>query len=369
MRIGIDTNILLLDKAGPAVYTQQLIRNLKAIDMVNEYVYFSYALQSRNNNLFAAKIGNAALDYLWMPVILPRKLKSNKVDVLHCPAFKAPLKCGIPLVVTFYDVHILKSPKDYKPWLAMYCKFMLKKISSAADKIVTISEFSKKDIIDTLSVPEDKVAVTYCGKSDKFQVIADGELKDSIRKKYGLNKKFILYVGAVQPRKNIPTLLRAYSRLKKGAEFDYGLVFVSSSGWNNKDIFLLINSLGITNDVKLLRNISEEDLTVIYNTADFFVYPSFFEGFGMPVLEAMSCGCPVICSNASSLPEVVGGAGLTFNPNDEGALEGLMKDMAGNSALRQSLRNKGIERAKLFSWEKCARETLKIYNEVSLSRN
>jgi glycosyltransferase involved in cell wall biosynthesis len=117
-------------------------------------------------------------------------------------------------------------------------------------------------------------------------------------------------------------------------------------------------------DIKFLKNIPEGDLAVIYNMADFFVYPSFFEGFGMPVLEAMSCGCPVICSNASSLPEVVGDAGLTFNPNDGDGLESAMKDMAGNAVLRQDLRNKGLERAKMFSWEKCARETLEVYKTV-----
>lgn len=364
MRIGIDTNILTMDKAGPAVYTQELISCLKDIDRENTYIYFCYDSEFHRRNLLVRKVKNIILDTFWTQKILPDKLKKNRIDLLHCPAFKAPLKCGVPLIVTFYDLHILNNPKDYNSWLALYCKSMLGKIAKSADKIITISEFSKKDIIKTLSVPEKKVIVTYCGTDATFRVISDNELKNRIRDKYNLNKKFILYVGAVQPRKNIPSLLMAYSEFKKKRTFDYDLVFVTSSGWRNKSIFALINKFGLKNNIKFLKDTPRDDLVIIYNIAEFFVYPSFFEGFGMPVLEAMSCGCPVICSNTSSLPEVIGSAGITIDPNNSEELTNAMKDVANNNRLRQDLKQNGLQRSRMFSWTKCANQTLEVYKNV-----
>jgi len=364
MKIGIETNILSMDKAGAAVYTRELIKHLKLADNINSYYYLDFGLKIRKGNLFLSKAENIIRDTLWMQFALGYELKNKKIDLLHCPAFKAPLRCPVPLIVTFYDIHILKNPKDYNPWLRLYCKFMLRKIAASATRIITISEFSRNDIAETLSVPKEKIAVTYCGINDKFSVITDTDLKNEIWKKYKFKKRFILYVGALQPRKNIPLLLKAYSELKKNGTFDYELVIAGSTGWRNKNIFVLIEKLGLKNDVMFLGYVPEDDLPVIYNLAEFFVYPSFFEGFGMPVLEAMACGCPVISSNTSSLPEVIGEAGIMIDPNNIEDLKDAMIRMTQDHSLKNEMREKGIKRAKLFSWDKCARETLEVYRKA-----
>jgi len=363
MKIGIDTNIFAVDRAGSAVYTRQLIKNLISIDNKNSYDFFSFGSEFIKKKGLNKRLENIIRDALWIPFMLPYKLNSRKIDILHCPTFKAPTKCRIPLVVTFLDIHILKNPTDYSSGFGSYCKFMLPKIAKTASRLITISESSKKDIVETLRIPEDKVVVTHCGYDKIFIPISDKIVLNKVKEKYNLPKRFILYVGAIQPRKNISALLRAYAGLIKEKKLDYQLVFTSGTGWKNKDIFTLIGELEIKDNVKFLGYIPESDLPCVYSLADFFVYPSFYEGFGMPALEAMACGCPVITSNTSSLPEVIGDAGIMIDPYSMKELEDAMLRLAKDSLLRGEMREKGFKRVKMFSWEKCARETLNVYRE------
>lgn len=363
MKIGVDTSILEIDRAGAGVYTRELVKHLQYIDAGVSYEFFSPGASGAKRGYFSRKVKNILTDTLWMQFKLPRELKRRGIDLLHCTAFRAPLKRGFPLVVTFYDLHILKSPLDYNPWLRYYCKFMLPKIAKRADKIITISEFSKNDIINTFSISPEKVAVTYCGIDNRFRLIPGASLKNNGLDKYGIKEKFILYVGALQPRKNIPLLLKAYSKLLKERFFDYQLVLVSATGWRNKDIFSLVNDLGLKDDIKILGYVPDDDLPLIYNLAQFLVYPSFFEGFGLPILEAMACGCPVICSSATSLPEIAGDCAVMFDPFSQIQLENAMRKMTTENNMRVEMSGKGIGRAADFSWEKCARLTLEVYKE------
>lgn len=363
MKIGIDTSILQIDHAGASVYTRGLVKSLLQIDRSNSYSFFSYKYSLTGGNYFGRKLGNVIMDTIWIPRLLPKELKKGKVDLLHCPAFKAPLKCDVPLVATFYDLHILKNPKDYNPWLRYYCKFMLPKIARRADKIITISEFSRNDIINTFSLPAEKVRVTYCGIDDRFRLIPDDSLLSRARVKYGLSKKFILYVGALQPRKNIPLLLKAYAKLLKEQDFDHQLVLAGGTGWRNRNIFSLINELNLSKNVKILGYVPDDDLPLIYALAQFLVYPSFFEGFGLPVIEAMACGCPVICSNAASLPEIVQDCAVVFDPLSRSELENAIAKLGSDGGMRQKMKEKGIKRSADFSWEKSARKTIQVYEE------
>ena len=364
MKIGIDTNILLIDNAGACVYTKNLIEQLRKLNNGNEYIQFSYGNPRSRVSSFRQKLENLVRDTLWMQTMLPRKIIKNKIDILHCPAFKAPLKISIPLVVTFYDASVLRDPSDYNTWWRLYGKYMLAKIAKRADKIITISQFSKKDIANNLNIREDKIKVTYCGIDRNFKVIADADLKNKISLKYSLGEKFILYVGALQPRKNIKSLLKAYANLRKRKKIDHELVFVGGTGWRNKDIFLLIKELNISKDVKFLGYIAEDELPIIYNLADFFVYPSFVEGFGMPVLEAFACGCPVIASKTSGLPEVAGDAAIMIDPYSVVDLQEAIIQLANDNSLKDNLVSKGLDRAKMFSWERCAEQTLGIYKDI-----
>lgn len=234
-----------------------------------------------------------------------------------------------------------------------------------ADKLIAISEYTKGDLTKYLKISEDKITVVHQGVDhEKYKPMPKD---DEIVNKYKLpeDMKIILYVGAEYPRKNLPTLIEAFGKLKKDYE---GVKLVKAgnpqTGGAREKLIKLINKLGLENEIIFTDFVPEEDLPKLYNAADLFVFPSFYEGFGLPPLEAMACGTPVITSNASSLPEVVGDAGIMVDPHDVVGLAKAMYDVLTNDPLRENLVKKGLQRAKLFNWEKTARETLKVYEEV-----
>jgi glycosyltransferase involved in cell wall biosynthesis len=249
-------------------------------------------------------------------------------------------------------------------WWRIYCRIMLRKIARSSHHIITGSEFSKRDIVNTFSISEEKVTVTSYGVDKRFHVIVDQELKKDMREKYRLNKPFILYAGSIQPRKNIESLLKAYFALRSKKTIQHQLVFTGGSGWKNSRIYELVERSEFKEDAVFLGYIPDNVLPLLYNSADFLVYPSYFEGFGMPVLEAMACGCPVITSNTSSLPEVAGDAGLLIDPYDVSSLEDAIEQLAHDNTLKQSLIEKGLDQSQRFSWERCALQTLNVYDEI-----
>ncbi len=265
-------------------------------------------------------------------------------------------------IVTCLDIIRYTHPQNRFEYLTgRYIYPSLKK----ADKLIAISEFTKSELIKHLRIPEDKIAVVYMGIDHReYRPMPSN---DEIVNKYKLpeDMKIILCVGAEIPRKNLSTLIEAFGKLKKDYE-GVKLVKVGNpqaSGAREK-LMKSINKLGLEKEVIFTDFVTEEDLPQIYNAADLYVYPSFYEGFGLPVLEAMACGVPVITSNASSLPEVAGDAAITVDPHDANTLAKAMYDVLTNDQLRENLMKKGLERAKLFSWEKTAKETLKVYEEV-----
>jgi glycosyltransferase involved in cell wall biosynthesis len=234
-----------------------------------------------------------------------------------------------------------------------------------ADAIITISNFSKAEISGALDYPAEKITAIYLGVDHhRYKPLhADEGVRDKYRLPAG--KKIVLYVGAEQPRKNIPTLIKAFAEVKKDRE-DIVFLKVGRPQWRNarRDLLALIEQLHIQNDVIFVDYVPEEDLPGIYNIADLFVFPSIYEGFGLPPLEAMACGCPAITSNAASLPEVVGEAGLMVEPHDVIGLANAMKEVLGSRQRREEMIAKGLKQAGKFNWERTARETEELYHEV-----
>jgi alpha-1,3-rhamnosyl/mannosyltransferase len=261
-----------------------------------------------------------------------------------------------PTLVTIYDLSFVRHPEwhpaDRVKYFERYC---LKKLPQV-DAIITISEFSKKEIIDLLGLPPDKITVTLLGVD---RIFTPGRQRVP-----GLPERYILSLGNLEPRKNLPALINAYASLPGALQERYPLVIAGAKAWHHHELNRTLSSLEQKGKIILTGYIPQELLPPLYRNASLFVYPSLYEGFGLPVLEAMASGVPVITSNTTSLPEVVADAGLLVNPLSIDALREGMSRLLADDTLRKDISGKGLERARLFSWEKCSRETLGVYEKV-----
>ena len=257
---------------------------------------------------------------------------------------------------------IVIPPNKYSIKKYFMYRALLPRTIKSADKIIAISHHTKNDIIQHFKIPEDKIKVIHLAANKNYKPL-QGDKINKIKQKYDLNCPFILYVGGLAPNKNVKRLIQAFYKLKKQG-INHKLILTGVKRWKYKSIFETIEKLNLQKDVIFTGYVPDEDLPALYNAADLFVYPSLYEGFGLPPLEAMACGTPVITSNTSSLPEVVGDAGIMVNPYDVDELANKMYEVLTNDGLGEELSKKGLERAKLFSWKKCAEEHLKVYEEV-----
>lgn len=370
MRIGIISDRLNRPLTGIGNYVYNLINELSKIDKEDIYL-----INYEKNNLFP-ELNKIIIKnpfekfpkkpfYFWH-LYLNYYLNKKKLDldIIHSPE-NASLFVKLTnqkKIITVYDVISLYFPKTFTKITVFRYKLLFSKTIKTSDKIITVSHHTKQDIMKYFKIPEDKIKVIYEAANGNYKPLKEDEV-NKIRQKYNLNYPFILYVGTLEPRKNIPTLLKAYYKLKKQG-IKHKLVITGKRGWKYKSIFETIEKLNLQKDVIFTGYVPDEDLPGLYNAADLFVYPSLYEGFGLPPLEAMACGTPVITSNTSSLPEVVGDAGIMVNPYNVDELANAMYEVLTNDGLREELSKKGLERAKLFSWKKCAKEHLKVYEEV-----
>lgn len=364
MRIGIDVSVLDINQAGSAVYAAGLINALKKIIHKEELVFFSagHIRDMSTKKTVRSRMETLYRDMIWTHIVLPYQSQKRGIDILHMPANICPIYSHCPIVVTIFDITSLVKPQDFPPWHRNYARCIIPLSAKKASVILTISQHSKNDIVKRLNVGSEKIIVTYCGVSEEFKPQYADEIEE-VKKKYNINP-FILSVGSLEPRKNIVRLLEAYSILRSRG-FALPLVHVGPRGWLCDEIDLCIKELGLTECVKFLGHVPLRDLVKLYNAATVFVYPSLYEGFGLPVIEAMACGCPVITSNTSSLPEVAGDAGILIDPLDIKQIADAIGRVSTDRALRQQMTHAGIERARLFSWEGCAKKTLEGYEKAS----
>jgi len=285
------------------------------------------------------------------------------VDLFHATEHLLPPLSSIRTVFTLHDLIFLFHPETHKPLNRWFLTLMMPRFLQAADAIIAVSECTKRDAIRFYNIPEEKITVIYEGVSSRFRP-ADPKTVQAIQDKYGLPERFILYVGTIEPRKNLTALLEAYAELRRRLEPPPGLVFTGKKGWLYEGFFRRLRELGLEDKVTFTGYVPDEDLPALYSAATVFAFPSLYEGFGLPPLEAMACGTPVITSSASSLPEVVGEAGILVDPYDVGGLVRAMKRVLMDEGKRKEMRGKGLRQAARFSWEKTARETLKVYRSM-----
>lgn len=373
MRIGINARYTQNTFTGIETALLKLLLNLKKIDKENEYFLFfgshkpvpgfARDLDFRYD-ISKMPTENQLLKILWSHFYLPYAIEKNKVDIFHEPTFVTPVFKKCPTVVTIYDTAFLQLPSSYPKRNILYFKALLHRTIKQADAVISISENTKKDIINNFKVSPEKIHVIHLGSDDSYYILEDMDRIESVKRFYNINSDFILNVSLISPRKNITGLIKAFKLLKDSKKVGLKLVIVGRKGWLYEEVFREARSSGIENDVIFTGYIPKEHLLCLYNGARALIFPSFHEGFGLPILEAMACGCPVVASNISSMPEVCGDAALLVDPHNIEELADAIGSMLNDAGLRPSFIKKGLERVKRFSWEKTALQTLSVYNKT-----
>jgi len=369
MRIGIDARLVYYSQAGISQYILRLIQGLAESDRENEFII----LQSRKDKHLIVDRPNFKRVSLWTPshhrleqYALRVEISGLNLDVLHSPDFIPPFHCRCKSIITIHDLAFLLYPHFLTKDSARYYS-QIDEAVKRTDHIIAVSESTKQDTIRLLGAPEHKITVIYESANPIYRPVKDREILEQTKSKYDVTGDFILFVSTIEPRKNLPTLLKAYKQLLDSYRAGVKLVVVGRRGWLSEEVFTLIDELKLTNDVLFLDRVPIKDLLHLYNAAQLLVQPSFYEGFGLPPLEAMACGTPVVVSNVSSLPEVVGDAGLLVDPEDVSELAVAIWRVLTDEALREDLIAKGFKRAQCFSWEKTALQTLELYRRVAQS--
>lgn len=304
----------------------------------------------------------------WEQIVQPLALRRDSIDLLHALAFAGPVSISIPWVVTVYDLSFVRYPQSFNTANRLYLNWAVRHSLQSADRVIAISESTKRDLVTFFGAAPDNISVVYCGLDPAFSAAHDRAEIDLLRARRHLPEHFILFVGTIEPRKNVARLIRAFARAKRTAHLPHALVLVGARGWKYAEVDAVIEQEGMVNDVIFAGYVPQEELPIWYRAADLFVYPSLYEGFGLPPLEAMASGTPVVTSSASSLPEVVGDAALIVAPDDETALADAIIRGVSDRVLRDELRTRGFIQAGKFSWKRTARETIDVYQTV-LSRD
>ncbi len=355
---------------GIATYWTALFEHLGAVAPATRYtVYFNDRAAIARSQLpsgFLPRRLWPSSRWIEIPVSLPLELYRRPVDLLHAQTL-APAVCPVPFVLTVNDLTWETNPEVFPAAIRLRLSRLVPRSCRRARRILTVSEFTKKCLVEMYGLDDRKIVVTYHGFSSRYRPVRDPAVIERIRVKHKLPDRFILYVGKIQARKNLPRLLAAFASLVREGHVPHHLVLVGKPTWTSEDTFSAIDSLGLSGRVIMAGEVSMEDLPAFYAAADVFVFPSLAEGFGLPPLEAMACGTPVISSNATSLPEVVGDAGILVDPYDVDALARAMLEVVSSENLRRQLSDKGLARAALFSDRRMAELTHATY-EAAASR-
>lgn len=365
MKIAIDLRSAEGRKAGKGVYTFNIVKNLLKIDKDNDYILYCENPDTSVWNFPNVKIkrivGNGAL---WQIRALMNVLK-EKPDIFFAPSsFIIPyfLPLRIKAVVSIHDLISLLFPDTHQKKAVIIEKLLLSRVVKKAKKLCAVSENTKTDLIKMFNVDEKRVEIIYCAVSNMMKKLEKNEIEE-IRKSNIVPGKYFLAVSTIEPRKNYLNLIRAFSIFSEKHD-DYKLIIVGKKGWQYKDVFKEVKKLKIEKKVVFPDYIPEDGLVNLYNLSTALVFPSFYEGFGIPPLEAMKCGCPVIAANVSSIPEVLGDAGLFVDPNDPVDISKKMLKIVEDEFVRNDLISKGYKRVEQFSWEKSARKLLSVFNEI-----
>lgn len=378
MRIGIEGQRLFRTKKhGMDMVALELIKELQLIDKQNEY--FIYVKPDVDNTCIPASSNFNIIELdggaypAWEQFTLPKRAKADGCDLLHCTSNTAPTNPGMPLVVTLHDIIYMEKSyfgilndkgTPYQKFGNVYRRWVVPKVVRKSDVLITVSEFEKKRIDSFFKLDGSKTRAVYNGVSNHFVPVDDEQILKATKEKYGLPERFFFFLGNTDPKKNTKGALKAFSDFRKQNKDDYKLVMLD---YDETALMKLLDEIGDTDlrqHIILTGYVVNTDLPAIYSLCSVFLYPSLRESFGIPMLEAMRSGAPVITSNTSSMPEVSGGAGLIIDPFNPDEITAAMLKLHDNATLKNELREKGFVQAQKFSWKAMAEHVLKIYNEV-----
>jgi len=367
MKIGIDAGVLREKTRGVGRYLANILERLPKL-ITNDQIYLysprPILYQYRNSANWYYRYGTTLLPgSFWLQTQCKSYLKKDKIETFFGPSHVLPLNLPntIRKVLAVNDLVSVLYPKTMASYNLFIHKLFFRQSIISADHIVTMSEYTKNAIVRYFGIDKEKITIIYGGVNDKFRPYNKDEVFPIISQ-YGLKRPYFLSVGTLEPRKNYEVLLQAFKQLK----VDYDLVIIGKKGWKASNIFMITNSLRLQDRVKILGYVKEDDLPLLYNGAEVFMFPSLYEGFGLPVLEALACGIPTISSNASSLPEIGGEAVKYFNPNSIDDLLKKMQEVLDSNELRKSLREKGVIQAKKFNWDKTSQKTLAVLKGLAI---
>ncbi|HNT86789.1 MAG TPA: glycosyltransferase family 1 protein [Candidatus Hydrogenedentes bacterium] len=372
MRVGMDLTPLTGDRTGVGHFTAYLLRAL--LPMLGEDRLAGLATGLRALRAVAdvaacpvrrLPVPTRVLYQLWNVAGLPRvDTVLGGVDVFHATNYFLPPTRRARRVLTIYDLAFLRAPQWCSPKIVGPFARHVPRFAREADAVLTCSEASKRDIVELLGVPEAKVTVTYGAVDEAFAAPPREEAARRVREEFGVSGPFVLFVGAIEPRKNVTGLLEAFARVRN--DLPHRLVLLGRAGWQPEPVPAIAGRLGIADRVTWLGYVpSHAALPAFYAAADAFVLPSFHEGFGLPVIEAMACGCPVITTRRAALPEAGGDAARYADPESPESIAATISEVLGDAALRDRMRALGREQAKRFSWRETARRTLEVYRRVA----
>lgn len=374
MRIGIDVTSAITQGGGIGRYTRELVRALIALDSANEYRFFS-AKQPATLPVPdpvplapSVRYRPAPLDERWLYRLwyrlrlpLPVQLVTGPIDLFHSPDFVLPPVSGrIPTLLTVHDLSFVHSPQTFPAQLVAYLNRIVPWSIGRASHVLADSVATKRDLIDVWQVPAEKIAVLYCGVNPAFQPITDEARLTAVRHKYHLDPApYILSVGTVQPRKNYQMLIHAFRPVAD--QHPHHLVIAGGKGWLYDEMLAEVERQGLNGRVHFIGFVDDADLPALYSGADLFAMPSLYEGFGLPLLEAMACGVPILSSNVSSLPEVVGETAVQLPPHDPQAWSQALLELLTSPQRRQQMIVDGFRQSRQFTWQQSASQLLEIY--------
>jgi glycosyltransferase involved in cell wall biosynthesis len=370
MRIAFDGTTLTPGRTGVGYYTEHLLHHLareveatgdEIVVVSNQPIDTQSPLpphvRIHDGHRFPIRIG-------WMQMRAQRALDALRPDVAHFTNGMMPIGSPVSTIVTIHDMSLRLYPRCHPVRRLLLNRPLMRVAIRQAASIVTVSDSARRDLLRLHGLAADRVSVVHEAASPVFRPITDRGWLDRVRSKYGLPERFVLYVGTIEPRKNLSRLVDAFAQARRRG-IAHHLVCVGPYGWSSRDLSGRIDRLGITGAVHFTGYASFDDLPAIYNLAEFFAFPSLYEGFGLPVVEAMASGLPVITSNTSSLAEIAGTAAITVDPTDTDAIADAIVNVASDEALRADLALRGLRRARAFSWTQTAKEMLAVYHRAA----
>jgi len=366
MRFAVDAHAIGRHLTGNEVYVRSLLNGFACLDRESDFV--TYLSMDDAEAWVPARFAVrriAGNPFVRLGCDFALKLRWDRPDLLHVQ-YTAPLACPVPVVVSVHDVSFLEYPEYFPFPRAAQLRLTVRRTIQAAARILTVSEFSRDAIARAYGLDPDRIAVVHNAAADCFHQVRRDTAPAQVSQRFGLTAPFILSVGDLQPRKNHIGLIEAFARMALACpQLSHQLVLAGKETWFGRRVYDAAKRSGVANRIRFLGFVSDDDLLQLYNACELFCFPSFYEGFGLPVLEAMACGAAVCCSNTAAIPEVADGAAILFDPHNTDEIARAMLDLIQLSELRSRMRRLGLQRAPQFSWQKAAEKTLEVYYAVA----